>query len=85
MLLGLFIANFGNTVANFAGWRASMQILGFSKYVMVPIGAIAIWILVCERELSYPRNVLLVACLIFVGYIISGFMAKPDWAEVGKR
>ncbi|NLI29234.1 MAG: Nramp family divalent metal transporter [Nitrospiraceae bacterium] len=85
MLLGLFIANFGNTVANFAGWAASMQILGFSKYVMVPIGAIAIWILVVKGSYRILENVLLVACLIFVGYIISGFMAKPDWAEVGKR
>lgn len=85
MLLGLFIANFGNTVANFAGWAASMQILGFSKYVMVPIGAIAIWILVVKGTYRILENVLLVACLIFVGYIISGFMAKPDWAEVGKR
>lgn len=85
MLLGLFIANFGNTVANFAGWAASMQILGFSKYAMVPIGAIAIWILVVKGSYRILENVLLVACLIFVGYIISGFMAKPDWAEVGKR
>lgn len=85
MLLGLLIANFGNTVANFAGWAASMQILGFSKYAMVPIGAVAIWILVVKGSYRIIENVLLVACLIFVGYIISGIMAKPDWAEVGKR
>jgi len=85
MLLGLLIANFGNTVANFAGWAASMQILGFSKYAMVPIGAVAIWVLVVKGSYRIIENVLLVACLIFVGYIISGIMAKPDWAEVGKR
>ena len=84
LMLGLFVANFGNTVADFAGWAASMEILGLSKYIMVPIGALAIWILVAKGSYRFVENVLLIACLIFVGYIISGFMAKPDWAGVAK-
>src|SRR3990172_1165913 len=40
MMLGLLLANFGTTVANFAGWAASLEILGFSKYLMVPAGAL---------------------------------------------
>ena len=82
MMVGLFIANFGNTVADFAGWAASMEILGISKYVAVPFGALAIWILVVKGSYRFIEKVLLFACLIFVGYIISGFMAKPDWAVV---
>jgi NRAMP (natural resistance-associated macrophage protein)-like metal ion transporter len=84
LMLGLFVANFGNTVADFAGWAASMEILGLSKYIMVPIGALAIWMLVAKGSYRFVENVLLLACLIFIGYIISGFMAKPDWAAVAK-
>ena len=84
LMLGLFVANFGNTVADFAGWAASMEILGLSKYIMVPIGALAIWMLVAKGSYRFVENVLLIACLIFIGYIISGFMAKPDWAVVAK-
>ncbi|HMK56470.1 MAG TPA: Nramp family divalent metal transporter [Dissulfurispiraceae bacterium] len=84
MMLGLFIANFGNTVADFAGWAASMEILGLSKYIMVPLGAFAIWMLVAKGSYRFVENVLLFACLIFIGYIISGFMARPDWATVAK-
>ncbi|HMK60764.1 MAG TPA: Nramp family divalent metal transporter [Dissulfurispiraceae bacterium] len=84
MMLGLFIANFGNTVADFAGWAASMEILGMSKYIMVPLGALAIWMLVAKGSYRFVENVLLFACLIFIGYIISGFMARPDWASVAK-
>ena len=84
LMLGLFVANFGNTVADFAGWAASMEILGLSKYIMVPIGALAIWMLVAKGSYRFVENVLLIACLIFIGYIISGFMAKPDWAGVAK-
>ena len=84
LMLGLFVANFGNTVADFAGWAASMEILGLSRYIMVPIGALAIWMLVAKGSYRFVENVLLIACLIFIGYIISGFMAKPDWAVVAK-
>ncbi|MBI4843020.1 MAG: divalent metal cation transporter [Nitrospirae bacterium] len=82
MMLGLFIANFGNTVANLAGWAASMDILGFSKFIMVPAGAVSIWILVTKGSYRFVERILLFACLLYFGYVISGFMAKPDWAPV---
>ena len=84
MMLGLLVANFGNTVANLAGWAASMQILGLSKYIMVPVGAIAIWILVTRGSYRIIEKILLFACLLYFGYVISGLMAKPDWGPVFK-
>jgi Mn2+/Fe2+ NRAMP family transporter len=85
MLIVLFIANFGTTVAEFAGWAASMQILGFSKYLMVPLGALFIWILVIKGSYRFVERILLFACLIYFGYVFSGFLAKPDWKEVFYR
>ena len=82
MMLGLLIANFGNTVANLAGWAASMEILGFNKYIMVPAGAIVIWMLVTRGSYWFVEKILLFACLLYFGYVISGFMAKPDWGPV---
>jgi NRAMP (natural resistance-associated macrophage protein)-like metal ion transporter len=84
MMLGLLLANFGNTVADLAGWAASMEILGLSKYVMVPVGALSIWILVTKGSYRFVEKMLLVACLIYIGYVISGLMAKPDWGPVMK-
>lgn len=82
MMIGLLVANLGTTVANFAGWAASMEIVGLSKYIMVPIGAIGIWMLVTRGSYRVVENVLLVACMLYFGYVISGIMAKPDWFEV---
>jgi NRAMP (natural resistance-associated macrophage protein)-like metal ion transporter len=82
MMTVLFIANFGNTVADFAGWAASMEILGFSKYLMVPLGALVIWMVVIKGSYKFVERILLVACLLYFGYVLSGFMAKPDWTEV---
>ncbi|MEW6163046.1 MAG: Nramp family divalent metal transporter [Nitrospirota bacterium] len=81
MMVVLIIANFGTTVGNFAGWAASMEILGLSKYIMVPIGATSIWILVTKGSYRAVEKILLVACLLYFGYVISGFMARPSWAE----
>jgi len=82
MMTILFIANFGNTVANFAGWAASMEILGFSKYLMVPLGALSIWALVIKGNYRFVERILLFACLLYFGYVISGFMSKPSWPDV---
>ncbi|MEN8261927.1 MAG: divalent metal cation transporter [Nitrospirota bacterium] len=82
MMVILLIANFGTTVAEFAGWAASMEIFGLSKYVMVPLGAFFIWILVTRGSYRVVETVLLGACLLYFGYVISGFLAKPEWGEV---
>jgi len=82
MMIILLVANFGTTVAEFAGWAASMEIFGLSKYIMVPIGAFIIWILVTRGSYRIVESVLLVACLLYFGYVVSGIMAKPEWGEV---
>lgn len=84
MMLGLLIANLGTTIANLAGWAASMEILGISKYLMVPIGAVSIWIIVTKGSYRFVERILLIACLIYFGYVISGIMAKPEWINVIK-
>jgi len=85
MMLALFFANFGNTVADFAGWAASWEVLGISRYIVVPIGAIAVWFLVIKGNYISVERILLFACLIYFSYIISAFMAKPDWSDVARN
>lgn len=84
LMLGLFVANLGTTVANLAGWAASMEILGLSKYIMVPAGAVGIWLLVTKGTYRFVERILLFACVIYFGYVISGIMAKPEWSNVFK-
>lgn len=85
MMLGLLVANFGTTVADLAGWAASMEILGLSKYIMVPVGALSIWILVTKGSYRFVEGILLAACLVYTGYIVSGIMAKPDWSDIARN
>lgn len=84
IMVTLLVANFGTTVANFAGWAASMEVLGFSKYIAVPIGATLVWLLVTKGSYRAVEKVLLFACVLYIGYIFSAFMAKPEWGLVAK-
>ncbi|NWF98527.1 MAG: Nramp family divalent metal transporter [Nitrospirae bacterium] len=82
MMTILFIANFGTTIANFAGWAASMEIIGFSRYIVIPVGALAVWFLVVKGSYRFVEKILLFACLLYFGYVFSGFMSKPAWSKV---
>ncbi len=43
-----------------------------------------IWWLVVKGSYKRVEKVFLVASLVYISYIISAFMAKPDWSEVAK-
>jgi NRAMP (natural resistance-associated macrophage protein)-like metal ion transporter len=82
LMMALIFTNFGNIIAEFAGIAASLEIFGVSKYISVPLGAFFVWMLVVKGTYKSVEKVFLVACLVYVSYIISGFLAKPDWNAV---
>jgi Mn2+/Fe2+ NRAMP family transporter len=79
----LFV-NLANTVSEFAGVAASMEIFGVSKYISVPIAAVLVWLLIVKGNYKVVERVFLVASAIYLAYIASGVIANPDWAEVGQ-
>lgn len=81
-MLLLFIANAATTVAEFAGIAGAMDIFGVSPYIAVPIAAIAVWILVIRGSYKYVERVLLALCLIYLTYVVSGFLVHPNWGQV---
>lgn len=85
VMLSLFITNLGNTMAEFSGWAASMELFGVSKYISVPLGAFFVWFLVTRWNYSIFEKIVLGVCLVYSTYIISAFLAKPDWGEVMQK
>jgi len=80
----LLVANVANTVAEFSGASAATEIFHVSRYVTVPLVAIAIWALVLFAP-SYKavERVFLATAFVFIGYIVSAFLSNPDWSAVG--
>lgn len=85
LILSLLVfVNLANTVSEFAGVAASMEIFGVSKFVSVPLAAIGVWLLVYKGDYKTTERVFLIASSIYLAYIASGYLAHPDWGEVGK-
>lgn len=82
LLLAILLTNFGNVIAEFAGVASSLGIINVPKYVSVPLAAFVVWLLVVKGTYRSVEKVFLYACLFYVAYIISGFLAKPDWGSV---
>jgi len=85
VMVSLFITNLGNTAAEFSGWAASMELFSISKYISVPIGVFFVWFLVTKWNYSIFEKIFLGICFIYVTYIVSAFLAKPDWSEVARE
>jgi len=75
-------ANIANTVSEFAGVAASMEIFGVAKYLSVPIAAVAVWLLIVKANYKIVERVFLIASAIYLAYIASGIMAHPNWTKV---
>jgi len=82
VMLTLLLADFGNTMAEFSGLAAGGEIFGISKYILVPIGALAVWLLVVKGTFRSVERIFLTASAFYISYVISGVLAHPNWGEV---
>jgi len=82
VMLVLLAADFGNTLAEFSGLAAGGEIFGVSKYVFVPIGAIAVWLLVVRGTYRSVERIFLGASAFYLAYVVSGLLSRPDWGVV---
>jgi Mn2+/Fe2+ NRAMP family transporter len=77
----LVLVNLTNVMANFAGIASSLELFHVSRYISVPIGAIAIWLLIVKGNYQSAEKIFLFACIFYVAYIVSGILVKPNWTE----
>lgn len=83
IFLGLIVADIGNTATEFAGVAGSLQIFGISKYITVPIAAVAVWFLVVKGTYKSTEKLFLIFSVFLLSYIASAVMAHPDWQAIG--
>ena len=73
------LADLGNIVAEFAGLASGMGLFGISKYIVVPIGAFLVWIVVVHNSYKPFERILILFSLVFFVYPVSAVLAHPDW------
>ena len=77
----LVLVNLTNVMANFAGIASSLELFHVSRYFSVPIASVAIWFLIVKGNYKSAEKIFLFACILYVAYIISGILVKPNWTE----
>src|SRR5580692_9059101 len=77
----LVLVNLSNIMANFAGIAGSLELFHISRYLSVPAGAIVVWVLVSKGTYESVEKIFLIACVVYVAYIISGVLVEPNWKE----
>ncbi len=85
LMVVLLVANFANVIGNFAGIAAGAELFGVPRSFSIPVVALFVWFLVLKGSYEKVEKIFLWACLIYLTYIVSGIMAKPDWSDVARQ
>jgi NRAMP (natural resistance-associated macrophage protein)-like metal ion transporter len=83
-MFGLFFMNTFTTSAEFAGIASASELFGMSRYISVPL-SLAIVFFFCLRVSSkVVERIFVVLSLVYLTYIVSGFLANPNWGQVAR-
>ena len=81
-LFSVLLANTGLVVAEFAGIGAAFELVGVSRYLVIPLAAVVIWSLVVFGSYRYAERIFLIMSLAFFAYPVAMIMGHPRWGEV---
>ncbi|MGA2395185.1 MAG: divalent metal cation transporter [Candidatus Lustribacter sp.] len=81
-MAALFFINTGITATEFAGIAAWAQIFHLSRFIIIPLATVVVFLLVLRLSNKIVERVFVVFSLIYLSYVVSGIQAKPDWGAV---
>jgi Mn2+/Fe2+ NRAMP family transporter len=86
----LFIANLATTISELAGISAAVTMflpdsLKWVHFVLIPMVAIGLWLLVTRGSYRRIERIFLTLCLVFFAYVFAALYARPDWGHVGRE
>ncbi len=82
IMLTLLLANTGIIVSEFVGIAAAAELFGVSRYVAVPFAAFLMWFVITRGSYSRVEQFLLVLSAVFLAYVASAIMVKPDPQDI---
>lgn len=81
-LICVLLANTGLVVSEFAGIGAAFELVGVSRYLVIPVAAVLIWGLVLFGSYRYAERIFLVLSLAFFAYPAAAILGHPNWTQV---
>ena len=76
-----FITNQGVVLQNIAGLKASFQIFNINWQLGLIVTAILLSLFVIKFDYKKTQRIFIFMIFFYLSYVISAFLAKPNWAE----
>ncbi|OLN25027.1 Manganese transport protein MntH [Desulfovibrio sp. DV] len=84
IMIALFLTNLGNTISEFAGIAAGLELFGVTKYLSVPLAAALVWLLIVKGSYRIVERVFLIVCVVYLVYPLAALSADVPWGEVAR-
>jgi Mn2+/Fe2+ NRAMP family transporter len=82
VVLAMLVANLGTTIAEFAGIGTALDLFGVPVPVSAALSAVAVIVLIGWGSFGRVQYLFVaVGVGVSAAYMISAFLAKPDWAH----
>ncbi len=83
-MLVLLIANGTVTIAEFAGVAAASELFNIPRYIVVPLMAVAVWLIVVRASYTVAEKIFILLSVALLTYVGAAFLARPDWGHVAR-
>jgi len=85
LMIGLLFANLFVTVSEFAGIAAASELFGIEKIVIIPLSGLFVLLAILKFNYKSLEKLFLLMIFFYISYIITGFIANPDWGMIAKE
>ena len=75
----VLVVNLGNVMAEFTGVFWASEVFGISRFIAVPLAGMLVWALVVAGTAKAVERIFLTICVVYFSYVVSAFLAKPEW------
>lgn len=79
LMMLVLAVNLGNVMAEFTGVFWASEVFGISRFISVPLAGLLVWALVVAGTAKAVERIFLTVCVVYFAYVISAFLAKPEW------
>src|SRR6266404_2533963 len=79
LMVLVLVVNFGNVMAEFTGVFWASETFGISRFISVPLAGLLVWAIVVAGTAKWVERIFLTICLVYLSYVVSAFLAKPEW------
>lgn len=84
-IVALVLANAALVVSEFAGIGAAFELWGVSRFISVPLAAVALWLVVTVGSYRWAERIFIFLSLAFIAYPVAAVLGRPDWGEVARQ